>query len=332
MDPLTHALSGILLARATAPRAASRTLHGRARTFTVVFATLAPDADIVLLAFDPLLYLNEHRGISHSLLLLPAWALLLALLSARLFHPPGGWRSCYGACALGLVAHISLDVITSYGTQLLAPITHWRAMLPISFIIDPWLTLLLFIGVVMGAPRARGALVMVAFYVALQFALYRAALAVATREAGAQDRAAVEIQALAQPFSPFNWKLLISDAAQHRLAYLDLAAREVPRAARADAAWPRRLLARYRPAQALVWEDHPRLGAPASALAREIWNAPAFADYRRFAVYPTLLRVDETLGCAWFTDLRFGLPELPSPFRFGLCREGSGYRRDHLSR
>lgn len=329
MDPLTHALSGILLARASEPRTAARALRGRPRLYVMLLATLTPDADIVLLAFDPLLYLNEHRGVTHSLLMLPLWAWLLAGLAARIFKPPGGWRACYGVCTLGLIAHLVLDVITSYGTQLLAPFSHWRAMLPISFIIDPWFTLLLFIGVVMGTPRARAVLVIAGFYVVMEFALYQRALDVVARVATTPAGATPEVQALAQPFSPFNWKLLISDPARHRLAYLNLAARAAPQAAPADATWPQRLLARYRPAQTLVWEDHPRLGAPVSTLARAVWNDPAFAAYRRFAVYPALLRVDEVRGCAWFTDLRFGLPELPSPFRYGLCRDSASFQLDH---
>src|SRR2546427_4685911 len=124
MDTLTHALSGALLARATAseePRAIPR------RIAAGFFACAAPDLDFVFGYAGPVEYLLNHRGITHSLVLLPLWALGLSWLLAKILREPRGWRALYGISALAIAAHIAGDVITSYGTMVLAPLSDWRA-------------------------------------------------------------------------------------------------------------------------------------------------------------------------------------------------------------
>src|SRR5690348_2055803 len=138
MDTLTHALSGALLARASAPKAAPRGALAR-RVATGFFACAAPDLDFVVgLFFGPVEYLLYHRGPTHSLILLPLWALLYSWILAKLLREPGGWRALYGVTALGLFFHIAGDVITSFGTIVFAPFWDWRAALGTTFIIDLW--------------------------------------------------------------------------------------------------------------------------------------------------------------------------------------------------
>ncbi|HET9664036.1 MAG TPA: metal-dependent hydrolase, partial [Burkholderiales bacterium] len=85
MDTLTHALSGALLARATAPGAARPgALTPKARMAAGFAAAAFPDCDFALRLVDTLTYLNWHQGITHSLVLMPAWSWALAHLFSRL--------------------------------------------------------------------------------------------------------------------------------------------------------------------------------------------------------------------------------------------------------
>ena len=89
MDTLTHALSGALLARATAradapPRSMPR------RIAAGFFACAFPDIDFVVSFFGPIEYLTHHRGATHSILLLPFWALVVAWLLAYILREPRG--------------------------------------------------------------------------------------------------------------------------------------------------------------------------------------------------------------------------------------------------
>lgn len=119
MDTLTHALSGALLARATAPQDAPPRSIPR-RVAAGFFAAAAPDLDIVLGFVSPLVYLEQHRGPTHSILLLPLWALPLSWLLAKILREQRGWQALYGITALCLGAHILGDLITSFSTILLA--------------------------------------------------------------------------------------------------------------------------------------------------------------------------------------------------------------------
>lgn len=60
------------------------------------------------------------------------------------------------------------------------------------------------------------------------------------------------------------------------------------------------------------------------------------AGFREFAELPVLYRIDQNSAgtCVWFTDLRFVLPDLTPPFRYGMCRsiEGDTWRLRRLPR
>src|SRR6185436_10832804 len=106
LDTLTHALSGALLARASAARAVSaREL--RERTLVGTLAAAFPDIDYLASFVSPLTYLVNHRGVTHSLLLLPVWAWLLAWLGGLAFRNPRGWRAYFAIAAIGVGAHIT---------------------------------------------------------------------------------------------------------------------------------------------------------------------------------------------------------------------------------
>ena len=121
MDTLTHALSGALVGRVLAGRrapgaaaaagGASGTGFGAgfgassaARPAVPVWQMVAagtvaatfPDLDFVLGWISELTYLRGHRGVTHSLILLPLWGLLIAWLLARFWQRGGrvaaGWR------------------------------------------------------------------------------------------------------------------------------------------------------------------------------------------------------------------------------------------------
>src|SRR5512134_682330 len=101
LDTLTHALSGALLARATAPADAPPRSIPR-RVAAGFFACAAPDLDFVVGFLGPVEYLLHHRGATHSLLMMPLWAFPLAWLLARILRHPGGWRALYGVCVLAI--------------------------------------------------------------------------------------------------------------------------------------------------------------------------------------------------------------------------------------
>jgi inner membrane protein len=335
MDTLTHALSGALLARATAPQNVDdRTLPLDRRLFLGFLAAAAPDLDVVVGYFGPVQSLLYHRGVTHSLVMLPLWAYLLARLFALIWRRDRPWRAYFGVIALGLGAHIAGDWITSYGTMVLAPLSDVRVGIGTTFIIDLWFTGIILAGLAASAVRraspvpAIASLAALCGYVAFQGVLQQRA--VEWGEAYARDSGLEQAQVSAQPrpVSPFNWMVIVRRGEEVRYSFINLARREPLRLA-PDAGYIARLDAAYLPPAQAQWVHASHFGSSAAdrAIAREAWSQPQFAFYRWFAEQPVLVRVDRgnPSTCAWFEDLRFFTPARENwPFRYGMCREEDG--------
>ena len=138
MDTLTHALSGALLGRATAPADDANSIPLRRRVALGALAAAFPDIDVVVSGLSPLAYLYHHRGVTHSWVMLAVWALVLEWLCSRVWRGEPGWRAYVGIIAWGIAAHIVGDWITSFGTMMFAPRSDARIEIGTTFIIDLW--------------------------------------------------------------------------------------------------------------------------------------------------------------------------------------------------
>jgi inner membrane protein len=330
VDTLTHALSGALLARATARRDAPPRAMGK-RIAAGFLACAAPDLDFAFSFAGPLAYLEQHRGITHSVVLLPLWALLLSWLLSKILREPGGWRALYGICAMALGAHILGDLITGFGTIVFAPLSDWRAALGTTFIIDLWFTGIILAGLLFSLFFRRSRLAAVtasavlAGYVGFQYVQRQQALEFGAQYAASQGLKGAVVTTHPRPVSPFNWTVFVSDAASHRFAHVNLLRRE-PRAYQPGDGFLARIDAPYLPLEQAVWVTRTRYGhPPADELGRQAWNSPALAVFRWFADVPAFDGITEGSTCVWFSDLRFLTPGRDAmPFRFGACREGTG--------
>ena len=149
MDPVTHGIAGALLGKGYFSER-----YGKAATFAAVLGAVFPDVDITadLVTRDPMAIVKYHRAITHSFVALPAFALLLALLTRALLpwvkkkfprwsdveSPPLGILTLiYG---IGIASHIILDGMTSFGTRMWYPISSRRVAWDLLFIVDLSLT------------------------------------------------------------------------------------------------------------------------------------------------------------------------------------------------
>jgi len=340
MDTLTHALSGALVGRLLAPSLRTLTAAGEAPLppswqFVVAGAVAAafPDIDFLLGYVSDIAYLRGHRGVTHSLLLLPLWATLLSWLAARAFAlgagTPSRWRAFYLVAAAALLLHIVGDLITQFGTMISAPLSDRRFGWGTTFIIDLVLSGLLVAG--LGASAiwrhsripAATALVLVAAWIGVGAMGRSEALAFARAYAAANGIRAVAVDAAPRPASPFNWTAIVFDGERYHYAHINTRRSEVLHAG-PDDNFIRRLSAPYRPLSLAEWQTRAKFGNGATQdLAREVWSAQDFAFYRWFAMFPVLDHVDggsDGRRCATFRDLRFELPGRDElPFRYGLC-------------
>ncbi len=123
---LTHALTGAGIGAMLTPGPASAGYY----TFCAALGLL-PDADVVTFPLGiPYGSWCGHRGISHSLFLALAAALLLAPLGAALFGLP--WLPLAGTFFAVIASHSLLDALTNggHGVALLAPFDNRRLFFP----------------------------------------------------------------------------------------------------------------------------------------------------------------------------------------------------------
>jgi len=160
----------------------------------LIIAANLPDIDSFVarpLGLEPI---AEHRGFTHGLGGLVVMPFLAAaiILGWQKFRPSkegpirrGGLLIC---CFLATLSHPLLDYITSYGTRLLEPLSHRWFYGDAIFIMDPWLWLILIVGLEMSWRAERlgrnwtrpaiWAFAAMLGYVALNFAISARAVAV----------------------------------------------------------------------------------------------------------------------------------------------------------
>jgi inner membrane protein len=331
VDTLTHALSGALLGRATAPRnPAPGGLSVRARITLGFVAAAFPDCDIAVVPFSPLAYLYNHRGVTHSLVMLPLWAVLIGFASACLvWREPARWRACAALAGLGIGAHIVADLITPYGTMLLAPLSDVRYAWSTTFIIDLWFSGIILAGLIAYALWRKSrmpafvALAVLVAYVGFQWLQRQRALDFGEAYARAAGFREFQVDAVPQPPLPFNWNVFVTEPEFQHYSPVSLLRREPPAPLAADAGFFARIGAPYMPPANAVWVTAPRYGSGDDVpLVREAWEHPKFAFFRWFSAHPALYRIDRGASpCVWFEDLRFFTPGRGrTPFRYGMCR------------
>ena len=146
MDTITHGIAGALIGKAVFRGEDMFTARpmNRARilTWSLMLGAIFPDSDVFrdMFSHDKLLIVTWHRSITHSLILLPLWALLLvwithALCKWRKWEAPS-FAALAGIYAVGILSHILLDLVTTFGTMIWSPLEWSRPAWDMIFIVD----------------------------------------------------------------------------------------------------------------------------------------------------------------------------------------------------
>jgi membrane-bound metal-dependent hydrolase YbcI (DUF457 family) len=146
MDTITHGIAGALLGKAIfggdemlAPRPMNAR---RVITWALMTGAIFPDADTLrdIFSRNELLMITWHRSVTHSLVCLPIFALLLAGLTlaiTRYFRwEAPSFAALTGIYAAGILSHIFLDLVTTFGTMIWSPLGWSRPAWDLIFIVD----------------------------------------------------------------------------------------------------------------------------------------------------------------------------------------------------
>lgn len=143
MDSLTQAALGATVAGAIAgKRCNTKVLLAGAALGTL------PDLDVFINYGNDINNVIKHRGFSHSIFVLSVFSFILSWVINR-FKPLENWSwpRLFAFISATLITHPLLDYFTSYGTQLIWPISGYFSASSI-FIIDPLYTIPLLVALI----------------------------------------------------------------------------------------------------------------------------------------------------------------------------------------
>jgi inner membrane protein len=299
MDNVTHSLTGWMLARGFLGRGE------KGATLMMILAANAPDMDAASGFRGALVYLDVHRGYTHSLACAPVLALAPLLVARLVARARIGW-STYLACLAGVLSHLLLDWTNVYGIRLLLPFSPRWLRLDITDIIDPWILLILIaalaapalVGLVSSEIASRKvpapvrgwaqfALAAVLLYDGGRWVLHQRALAVlgAHLYAGGLP---IRVTATPGRISPWRWRGIVEGDGFVYQVPVDLSGEFDPGAGRAD---------------------YPTVSSTAIDAVRRTEAFQAFASFNQLPFW----RVSTALSASKveLIDLRFGTPQAP---------------------
>jgi len=214
MDTLTQITLGASVGEALL----GKKLGNKAPIWGAVFG-MVPDLDVLVNPFvSEVQALVIHRGITHSLL----FSIVAAPLFGWVLHKyywnnksEVGWRDWSLLVFLAIITHIFIDACTSYGTQVLQPFSNYSLSFNSIFIVDPFYTLPLMVGVLTAlflrhnAPKRRWSnnigLAVSSLYLMAGFGIKAHVNTVFKQNFAAQDIQPQQYMTTPAPFSIFLW-------------------------------------------------------------------------------------------------------------------------------
>lgn len=140
MDPVTHAVIGLAVAKATG----NTVSLSDPASLCIVAGSMIPDMDILLQRWGDMTYLKNHRGATHSI---PGFILSSALIAGvmSLFFHGSSFTSMFLWALAGCLSHGFFDLFNTYGAKLLWPFKGKKYSLGMLMSFDP-----VFIGLLSG--------------------------------------------------------------------------------------------------------------------------------------------------------------------------------------
>ncbi len=311
MDSLTQTALGAAIGQAVLDKEDAR----RGVVFGAICGVL-PDLDVLARAGGEMAMLVHHRAESHSLLVLPLVAPLIGWLGYRLLGRGRRLRSWMLLAFAALLTHPLLDVLTPYGTQLLAPLSRHRFAVDAVSIVDLFYTLPLLVGLWWGwrqreHPRMAAGVALAVSTAYLAFGLWQAsrALELVRPRLAQAGFAAAEVRVIPTPFNVFVRRIVARDDQGNLML-----------------------------GHVSTWSDHVTplryLSRPADPAVEAVEQSEALAEFKWFAMDMVSYRIQERpdgSAVVSVADQRYGLisrPEVAVAFEARARVDRGGHVHD----
>ncbi len=315
MDSITHTLTGAVIAKAIDDEKV-----GNWGTIAGLAAGFFPDTDFVLGLFNRQFYLEYHRDFTHSLILIPFYALFFSWIFVKISKRNHFW-SFYKICLLVLVSHVLLDLLTSYGTMIFSPFFEHRFAWDLIFIVDLIFSGIIFFPLVSSffwKRKAqwicRGSLIGLTIYILFCWVQHNRAIELAKFFARNLNEEVVQVASMPQPASPFRWTNYIETKDRVYQGFVDFLKKIPPEQAIASASFFDRLNSLYYPPDKIAYKSWVKF--PDSPWVKKALQTDGVKFYYWFARFPVVKSVNSDNGThrVEFMDVRFLLPSLRMPF------------------
>ncbi|MGA7914186.1 MAG: metal-dependent hydrolase [Candidatus Acidiferrales bacterium] len=233
MEPVTHALTSLLLARA-----GQRHLP-RYGTAMLIVSGIAPDLDYLSYVAGASAFLRFHRTVLHSLAGSAVLTVVIAAIFCRLdrhrLHknsaspsPALRFLPALAVCAVGTAAYVLLDLVSGIGVRLLWPFRQGWFAADLLTNLDLWILVILLLGILLPelfrlvgeeigerkkTTRGRGAAVIALLFIVLYVGARAEFHSRAIDVLNSRDyHGAPPLDADAFPtgYSPFRWRAVIA--------------------------------------------------------------------------------------------------------------------------
>jgi inner membrane protein len=315
MEPLTHLMTGVCLARAGFNRKAAYA------TVAMTLAAEFPDLDVLWSIDGPIAAFQHHRGWTHTFLGLPFEAAVV-VGAIWLFHrwhtrqsssskPPRApirWSLLYCFCLIALLSHLLLDWTNNYGLRPFFPFNPRWYSGSFVFIFEPVLFLILLVALIapslfgligseVGArkPAFRGqgwaiaALLAMATLWTVRFLEHQKAIQLAqTNSQTADYNGATVLRVAADPYpiNPFRWQTVVETPQFYRISSADTFNNTMATGDQAEVI--------YKPPTTL-----------ATLVAKRSWLGEVYLDWSQYPVVTETGTDPDGITAVSFRDLRF---------------------------
>ncbi|MGI6145517.1 MAG: metal-dependent hydrolase [Clostridia bacterium] len=220
MDPISHGLVGMVLGL----KAGGSISLANGLMMSSLVGSILPDLDIVFLLRGDFTYLQQHRGISHSL---PGAVFLSGLGALTLSPIYSGYSfiSLFFWVLLGVLSHLFFDVLNSYGAKVFWPLSSKKHMLNLLPLVDPVLILLCLLSLWRYSLGYQDYIISLVFagYLLLRWALRLGAqYFIETRLLKKKKKTHLRVCVLPSAMDPFRWDFIIEQRKKNIVGSINL--------------------------------------------------------------------------------------------------------------
>ena len=272
-----------------------------------------------------------HRGLTHSILFLPLIAPIIGEIAHRVDGKKGSRRAWVMLAFWALITHPLLDWNTSYGTQLLYPLSSHRFSTDSIAIIDLFYTIPLIFAVFLACRNkvdrqrsrktAQKALVVSTLYLVMAFAITQVSISRVKKELAKNDFHAVKIRSNPPPlFSPLRRVVAIDEQGRIAISIAHIL-QSTPQIEQKPMPVTKQAASLLQTKEGeifswytdgiMVFEEHPDriiIRAPQYGLFKDIWSSPFSAQaFRTTEGMGRLELLPRTQEIDMAAELRIGL-------------------------